>query len=77
MNLLQKKLKFSFQSLGLPLPTEVCQACATIVEKKLSDVEDETVKYFLPHAERLLLRQQAKVEEAISQHQPEEHGDSE
>lgn len=60
LNLLQRKLKFTFEGLGLPLPADITKACATIVDEKIADVEDDAVQHFLPHAKHLLARHLAQ-----------------
>ena len=50
---LQRSLTFKFSPLSVPSPAQVCESSAQIAIKKLDAVEDSTIEFFWPHAEKV------------------------
>ena len=51
---LENDLSFRFLKVGPPSTDEISAACATFAARRLDKVDEEVLKYFLPHARTLL-----------------------
>lgn len=54
LKMLENKLLFSFKRVGPPSPEEISEASGLYVIKKLSSINDEMVKYFVPQAKNIV-----------------------
>jgi ATP-dependent RNA helicase DDX21 len=54
LKLLENKLLFAFKRIGPPSPEEISEASGLYVMKKLTSIDDEMVKYFVPQAKTIV-----------------------
>jgi len=50
----ENSLNFKFTRSGPPSANQISEACATFASKRLENVDKNTVKHFLPHAQRII-----------------------